>query len=119
MRRQELAHILRSACGIARDKEVLVLGSQAILGSYDDAELPEVVTLSRVADIAFLDDPDRRKADDVEDERLGLSMHVRAKGKRDIGVAQPSDDQRDGHTLKVHKGGARVPARRGDVPAAH
>ncbi len=66
MRRQELAHILRAVYAIARDQEVLVLGSQAILGAYDDAELPEVVMLSREADIAFLDDPERRKADDVE-----------------------------------------------------
>ena len=66
MRRQELAHLLRAASAIARDREVLVLGSQAILGTYDDDELPEVVTLSREADIAFLDDPGRRKADDVE-----------------------------------------------------
>jgi hypothetical protein len=66
VRRQELAHILRAACTIAHDRDVLVLGSQAILGAYDDAELPEVVVLSREADVAFLDDPDRRKADDVE-----------------------------------------------------
>lgn len=66
MRRQELAHLLRAACAIARDKEVLVIGSQAILGAYDDSELPEVVMLSREADIAFLNDPGRRKADDVE-----------------------------------------------------
>lgn len=66
MRRQELAHLLRAACAIARDKEVLVIGSQAILGTYDDGELPEVVMLSREADIAFLNDPGRCKADDVE-----------------------------------------------------
>lgn len=66
MKRQELAHLLRAACVIAHDKEVLVVGSQAILGTYDDGELPEVVMLSREADIAFLNDPDRRKADDVE-----------------------------------------------------
>jgi hypothetical protein len=66
VRRQELAHILRAACAITHDQDVLVLGSQAILGAYDDAELPEVVMLSREADIAFFNDPDRRKADDVE-----------------------------------------------------
>lgn len=66
MRREELAHILRACCAIAGDNEVLVVGSQAILGTYDESELPEVVTLSREADIAFLHDPDRRKADDVE-----------------------------------------------------
>lgn len=66
MRRQELAHLLRAACAVARDPQILVLGSQAILGTYDDDTLPETVTLSREADIAFLDDPDRCKADDVE-----------------------------------------------------
>ncbi|MGJ6127146.1 DUF6036 family nucleotidyltransferase [Mycolicibacterium sp. Y3] len=66
MNRQELAHILRASCAIAKDTEILVLGSQAILGAYDDSELPESVILSREVDIAFLDDDDRRKADDVE-----------------------------------------------------
>lgn len=66
MNRQELAHILRSSCIITGDTDVLVIGSQAILGAYDESELPDVITLSREVDIAFLDDPDRRKADDVE-----------------------------------------------------
>lgn len=66
MNRQELAHILRAACNIAHDKEVLVIGSQAILGSYDDSELPATVVISREADIAFLDDPNRHKADEVD-----------------------------------------------------
>lgn len=66
MRRQELAHILRASCQIAQDADVLVIGSQAILGTFDDDELPELVRLSREADIAFLDDPDRGKADAVE-----------------------------------------------------
>lgn len=66
MKRQQLAHLLRSACQIAHDKDVLVLGSQAILGTYDDDELTPAVRMSMEADIAFLNDPDRRKADDVE-----------------------------------------------------
>lgn len=66
MRRQQLAHILRASCQIARDNQVLVLGSQAILGAYDDDELPAAVLMSMEADIAFLSDPDRRKADAVE-----------------------------------------------------
>lgn len=41
-------------------------GSQAILGASEDTEPPEVVALSREADIAVLNDPDRRKADAVE-----------------------------------------------------
>lgn len=66
MNRQQLAHILRSACKIVGDKDVLVIGSQSILGSYDEDELPPEATASIEADIAFLDDPDREKADQVE-----------------------------------------------------
>ncbi|MGP5305761.1 DUF6036 family nucleotidyltransferase [Brachybacterium alimentarium] len=66
MKRQELAHILRAACDIAGDQEVLVLGSQSILGAYDEDDLPPAATASLEADIAFLDDPKRIKADEVE-----------------------------------------------------
>lgn len=40
----------------------MVLGSQAILGSYDEAELPEAAVMSIEADLAFLDDVDEIKA---------------------------------------------------------
>lgn len=43
-----------------------VLGSQSILGSYDEDDLPPEATASQEADLAFLDDPDRHKADQVE-----------------------------------------------------
>lgn len=66
MRRQDLAHLLRAACDIAGDHEVLVLGSQSILGAFDEDDLPPAATASMEADIAFLDDPDRFKADQVE-----------------------------------------------------
>jgi Nucleotidyltransferase of unknown function (DUF6036) len=64
--RQQLAHLLRSACAIAHDADVLVLGSQSILGSFDEEDLPPEATASQEADIAFLDDPGRDKADEVE-----------------------------------------------------
>lgn len=66
MKRQELAHILRAACDITGDKDVLVIGSQSILGTFDEDELPAAATASIEADIAFLEDFDRAKADDVE-----------------------------------------------------
>lgn len=66
MKRQELAHILRAACQIAGDRDVLVIGSQSILGTFDEDDLPAAATASIEADIAFLDDPWRIKADDVE-----------------------------------------------------
>jgi hypothetical protein len=64
--RQQLAHVLRSACAIANDTDVLVLGSQSILGSFDEEDLPPEATASQEAEIAFLNDPARDKADDVE-----------------------------------------------------
>jgi len=64
--RQQLAHLLRSACAIAHDADVLVIGSQSILGSFDEEELPPEATASQEADLAFLHDPARNKADDVE-----------------------------------------------------
>lgn len=66
MKRLELAHILRAACDIAGDREILVLGSQSILGTFAEDDLPPAATASIEADIAFLDDPRRNKADDVE-----------------------------------------------------
>lgn len=66
MKRLELAHLLRAACNITGDPDVLVIGSQAILGTFDEDDLPPAATASIEADIAFLDDPDRLKADDVE-----------------------------------------------------
>lgn len=51
MRRAELAHVLRAASDVTRELEFLVVGSAAILGSYDDQRLPAAATRSREGDI--------------------------------------------------------------------
>ncbi|MGH2577240.1 MAG: DUF6036 family nucleotidyltransferase [Actinomycetota bacterium] len=66
MRRTELAHILRAACGVTNDSRILVIGSQAILATFDEDALPQEATLSIEADIAFFDDPEERKSDLVD-----------------------------------------------------
>lgn len=66
MNRLELAHVLRAACDVTGDPAVLVIGSQSILGSFDEDDLPLAATASIEVDIAFLDDPNRSKADQVE-----------------------------------------------------
>jgi hypothetical protein len=43
-----------------------VIGSQAILGSYSEEQLPTEAVLSMEADIAFRDDPDEKKSDAVD-----------------------------------------------------
>lgn len=62
MTREQLAHLLRAASRIVQDPDVLVIGSQAILGTYSESELPAEAWVSIEADLAFLEDPDGRKA---------------------------------------------------------
>ncbi len=66
MNREQLSHLLRAAARIADDPNILVLGSQAILGTFDAQNLPDEVTISVEADIAFRNDPDEAKADQVD-----------------------------------------------------
>lgn len=73
MNRKELSHLLRAAARIADDPEILVLGSQAILGTYDDQCLPAAVTMSVEADFAFRIDPNEVKADKVDGDIGELS----------------------------------------------
>lgn len=75
MTRAQLAHVLRASAQIAKDPKLLVIGSQAILGTHPESELPEVAWLSIEADIAFLnDDDDPSKADQVDGAIGELSM---------------------------------------------
>ena len=66
MKRIELAHILRAACAITGDPNILVIGSQSILGSFSEDELPDDATISIEADVVFFDDADERKSDLVD-----------------------------------------------------
>lgn len=66
MKREELAHILRAASRIVGDFDVVVVGSQSILGSYDEDDLPPQAVGSIEADVAFWDDHDNAKSDAVD-----------------------------------------------------
>jgi hypothetical protein len=66
VRRRELAHILRAACDVTHDPRILVIGSQAILATFDEDALPQEATLSIEADLAFFDDPEERKAELID-----------------------------------------------------
>jgi hypothetical protein len=65
MRRDQLEHILRAAADVAGSPDVVVIGSQAILGSFDETQLPDAAVASIEADIAFLDDPAGERSDTV------------------------------------------------------
>lgn len=66
MNRAQLAHVLRAACQVSGDPDILVIGSQSILASYDEADLPAPATASIEADVAFMDDAGDAKADLVD-----------------------------------------------------
>lgn len=46
MRQRQLEHLIRAATNLLNSSEVIVIGSQSILGSHKDTTLPEVLTLS-------------------------------------------------------------------------
>lgn len=66
MRREDLEHVLRAAAEITGERDIIVLGSQAILGSIEDERLPPEATRSIEVDVAFRHDPDGSLADQVD-----------------------------------------------------
>jgi len=64
--REQLAHILRAASTIVDDPNILVIGSQSVLATFDEEELPDAATASMEVDLAYFDDPTEDKADAVD-----------------------------------------------------
>ena len=71
MRRSELEHAIRAATEIIRQHEVFIIGSQAILGSFTEDELPAEATLSEEVDIAPLNDDDAQSLATELDAAIG------------------------------------------------
>jgi hypothetical protein len=57
MKRHELEHVVRAAADIADDDEIVVIGSQAILGEHPDA--PAALCVSVEADVYPKNKPER------------------------------------------------------------
>jgi hypothetical protein len=91
--REQLEHSLRAASTIAGDPDVLVIGSQSVLGSFADDDLPLEATSSMEADIAFFDDPADAKADQVDGAIGELSTFHETFGYYAQGRAQNSRAQ--------------------------
>jgi len=66
VKRAQLEHVLRAASTIVGERDIVVLGSQSILCSIADEQLPDEATTSIEADLAFFDDPGDAKADAVD-----------------------------------------------------
>lgn len=56
MRRDQLEHAIRAACQIIGRREVIVVGSQSILGTFRENELPADATMSVEVDILPISD---------------------------------------------------------------
>jgi hypothetical protein len=63
MHREHLAHLLRAAARITSERDLLVVGSQSILGTWDEDELPDEAVLSMEADLVPLHRADDETAD--------------------------------------------------------
>lgn len=57
MRRAELEHVLRAAAAVTEDDDIVVVGSQAILGQFPDA--PAALLVSREVDVYPRNRPER------------------------------------------------------------
>ena len=57
MKREQLDHLVAAASAIVGDDEIVVVGSQAVLGEFPDA--PEALLVSMEADVYPRGNPDR------------------------------------------------------------
>jgi hypothetical protein len=90
--REQLEHAIRAACRVADDQELLVFGSQAILGEHPNA--PETLRASIEVDVQPKNDPE---ATDLIDGALGeLSQFHQTFGFYVHGVSIDSADLPDG-----------------------
>lgn len=71
MRRSELEHAIRAATEIIRQEAVFIIGSQAILGSFTEDELPSEATLSEEVDVAPMKDDDAQSLTTELDAAIG------------------------------------------------
>jgi hypothetical protein len=69
MRRDQLEHAIRTACQIIEQPAVIIIGSQAILGTYREDQLPDAATMSVEVDVLPIADTNEetaRLADQIE-----------------------------------------------------
>lgn len=70
MKRAQLEHIIRAAAAIADDTDIVIIGSQAILGQFPDP--PSILTVLLEADVYPRNHPERW---DLIDGSIGEGSH--------------------------------------------
>lgn len=71
MRRSELEHAVRAATRIIQQDQVIIIGSQAILGTWTEEELPAEATFSEEVDICPMSDDDAETLATMLDAAIG------------------------------------------------
>jgi len=120
VKRDQLEHVLRAASQIAGDPNVLILGSQSILGTFTENELPEKAHASIEVDVTFFDDYENDKSDLVdmylgEDSQFHATFGYYAQGVnvevatlpvgwrgRVVVLTSPATNGASGHCLEPH-----------------
>ncbi|GEA84196.1 hypothetical protein GCM10009774_07010 [Cellulomonas gelida] len=69
--RSDLEHAIRASTRIVQQKSVIIVGSQAVLGSWDEDELPAEATLSVEIDVCPMHDDDAESLATELDARIG------------------------------------------------
>lgn len=108
MRRDQLEHAIRTACQITGLTEVIIVGSQAILGTFAEDELPFYATRSLEIDVLPIASDDgeiARLADAIE----GIAGELSPTGWSVKAVASMRERNRPCQSIpgKVPPGGAR------------
>lgn len=85
MNRQQLEHIIRASCTIADDDDLIIIGSQAVLGQFPGA--PSELLVSMEADVCPKHWPER--AELIEGSIGELSMFHETFGYYADGVGDP------------------------------
>lgn len=66
MKKSEIEHIIKAAASISEQNEVLIVGSQSILASFNEEDLPKEATMSIEADIIIMNDNNGELTDLVD-----------------------------------------------------
>jgi hypothetical protein len=89
MQRKDLEHLILAACSITNQDGILVIGSQSILGTYNEHELPTATTLSIEADVVPLQDDEAESLASLIEGTIGeMSLFQSAYGYYAQGVGK-------------------------------